>query len=325
MSNFEFAEQPVIQKLLMNSLAKNRLAHLYIFQGPHGTGRMDTAIRLSKAIFCENQDNHYCGTCKYCRNIDQSNHPHVHIIEPDGSTLKIEQMRQIKKNFSLRTQLEKPRVYIFREADKMTTQAANSLLHFLEEPSAQLLAILITENLQAILPTIQSRAQSISFTPMSREHMENVLLQEGEPEALLRAAVQLTAGLNEAREWIHAQWFAEIRNVVLQLAKEASSNFAISSITFQHKVMKTPLAEHISTMIDLFILWFKDMIQLQLKQSTPLVFEDQIDWMAPLAMKKSVSHWISMMGQAVEIQKRMRFNANTQLLVEKMLLKLQEG
>ncbi len=325
MSYSEFAEQPIIQKLLVNSLTKNRLAHLYIFHGSHGTGRMRTAIHLSKAIFCENQDHQYCDTCKECRNINQRNHPHVQIIEPDGSTLKIEQMRQIKKNFSLRTLHDQPRVYIFREADKMTTQAANSLLHFLEEPSAQLLAILITENLQAILPTIQSRAQSISFTPLSRELMANTLHQEGEPETLLRAAVQLTAGLPEAREWIHAQWFADIRNVVLQLAKESSSNFAISSITFQHKVMKTQLADHISTMIDLFILWFKDMIQLHLRQSTPLVFEDQKDWMEPLAMKKSVSHWISMMGQAVEIQKRIRFNANTQLLVEKMLLKLQEG
>lgn len=321
----ELAWQPEIQQLLTQSLAKNQLAHLYLFHGSQGSGRLHTAISLSKAILCENEEKRFCNHCLACRQIDHRNHPHFQVIEPDGSTLKIEQMRQIKKNFSMRSILQQPRVYIFLEADKMTIQAANSLLHFLEEPDAQLLVILLSENRQSILPTIQSRAQSIIFTPMSRDKMYQLLLTSGESDILLRPAVKLTAGIEQAQQLVQSTWFAEMRNVMLQLAKESSSNFALASITLQNKIIKTELSEHIVLFIDLFILWYKDMIQLHVRVEKSLVFHDQLDWMRVLASKRSLSKWLDLMGQALEIQKRLRFNANTQLLMEKMLVQLQEG
>lgn len=48
----------------------------------------------------------------------------------------------------------------------MSTGAANSLLKFLEEPEGQILAILETTSLSRILPTIQSRCQTLHFQPL---------------------------------------------------------------------------------------------------------------------------------------------------------------
>ena len=58
-------------------------------------------------------------------------------------------------------------MYIMQRAETMTLQAANSLLKFLEEPQSPVVAILLTENGQAVLPTIRSRTQCVPFMPLA--------------------------------------------------------------------------------------------------------------------------------------------------------------
>ncbi len=76
-------------------------------------------------------------------------------------------------------------------------------------------------------------------------------------------------------------------------------------------------------LFDLLILWFKDMVQLRLERRDKLVYNDQLDWMSSLAFSRDVSVWVRMMEQAVDLQKRLRFNANSQLVIEKMLVEMQ--
>ena len=64
-------------------------------------------------------------------------------------------------------------------ADRMTVNAANSLLKFLEEPYQQTFAILITEQMQKILPTILSRCQTLSFRPLSNDYLIHKLVELG--------------------------------------------------------------------------------------------------------------------------------------------------
>ncbi|MNY82425.1 hypothetical protein D3C86_2245090 [compost metagenome] len=65
------------------------------------------------------------------------------------------------------------------------------------------------------------------------------------------------------------------------------------------------------------------MVQLRLERRDKLVYHDQLDWMSSLAFSRDVSAWVRMMEQAVEIQKRLRFNSNSQLVIEKMLVEMQ--
>ncbi len=85
------------------------------------------------------------------------------MVAPDGASIKIEQIRELQKEFAYRATASGTKIYMLYHADKMTVQAANSLLKFLEEPTSRVVAILITENGNALLPTIQSRAQWIQF------------------------------------------------------------------------------------------------------------------------------------------------------------------
>jgi len=315
--------QAAAKRLLQNGLRQDKLSHAYIFSGPVGTGRSEMALALAKAVYCKNGIDDACGECLECRKVEHRNHPDLHVVEPEGASIKIEQIRELQKEFAYRATASGTKIYVLHRAEKMTVQAANSLLKFLEEPTSKVIAILITENGNALLPTIQSRAQWINFTPLPREEMVLALLQEGHPAALVQPAVHLTAGLQAARELIAANWFAEMRSVVLQLAKETLTRFPSSIITIQHKIVRTELADHMASLFDLLMLWFKDMVQLRLERRDKLVYNDQLDWMSSLAFSRDVADWVRMMEQAVDLQKRLRFNANSQLVIEKMLVEMQ--
>jgi DNA polymerase-3 subunit delta' len=315
--------QTAAKRLLQSGLRHDKLSHAYIFSGPVGTGRFEMALTLAKAVYCKVSVDDACGECLECRKVEHRNHPDLHIVQPDGASIKIEQIRELQKEFAYRASASGTKIYILHQAEKMTVQAANSLLKFLEEPTSKVVAILITENGNALLPTIQSRAQWISFTPMPRDEMILSLLQEGHPAVLVQPAAHITAGVEAARELICTNWFAEMRNVVLQLTKESLTKFPSSIITVQQRLMKTELADHMSSLFDLLILWFKDMVQLRLGRKEKLVYSDQLDWMGSLAFSREVQDWVRMMDQAVSLQKRLRFNANPQLVIEKMLVEIQ--
>jgi len=196
-------------------------------------------------------------------------------------------------------------------------------LKFFEEPGSSIVAILIAENGQALLPTIRSRAQSIPFVPLSPQEMAPVLIAEGLPIPIVQAAVRLAAGLEGARELAQLNWFAEIRNVMIQLAKECSDKVQTALLTAQQQLVKSELTEHVDTLLDLFILWFKDMVHMQWNKKESIVFIDQADYLAAQAFKRETGDWVECMRNAMEARKRLSAHANAQLTVDRFLLSLE--
>ncbi|PAM96208.1 DNA polymerase III subunit delta', partial [Flavobacterium sp. IR1] len=162
--------QPKVVQLLQRSLEKDRLAHAYLFEGSKGTGKKQIAFQLAKSFLCKNNEGaEPCLVCIDCKRIEHRNHPDVHIIEPDGLSIKKQQVEHLQKEFTYRGVESGKKVYLVDQADKMSASAANSLLKFLEEPTAPTLAVLMTERASSVLPTIQSRSQQLSFSPLPRE------------------------------------------------------------------------------------------------------------------------------------------------------------
>ncbi len=317
--------QDQIKRQLQAALRADTLSHAYVFEGPRGTGRAAIAHALAQALHCLEGGDDACGRCAECRKIDNGNHPDVMRVDPDGATVKIDQVRELQKQFAYKASGAKPRVYVIESADRLTPQAANALLKFLEEPGSSTVAILIAENGQALLPTIRSRTQRMVFLPLAPDVMEAELLKEGLPPALVKPAVRLAPGLSTARELIQLNWFAEIRNAVLQLAKESARGFAASMLAAQSVAGKGEMSEHLDTLFDLFALWCKDMIVLQRQQTGTVVFIDQLEFHAKLAASKPAHHWVTVMDEAMKAKRKLRGHANPQLVLERFLFALQGG
>ncbi|MFD2115493.1 DNA polymerase III subunit delta' [Paenibacillus yanchengensis] len=321
----QLSQQRKAYQVMKNSLISGKISHAYLFEGPSGTGKMAMALAFAKALFCKEPGYDACGRCLDCRKLENGNQPDVVTISPEGQSIKIDQIRHLQKELSYRNREERRKVYIMEQAEKMTPPAANSLLKFLEEPQSDIVAILVTTNGQAMLPTIKSRTQLVPFLPMDAEQMLKILVDEGHSELLSRAAVHLTAGLDEARAVVMQNQFAEIRSLVIQLGKESITRFTAAMITAQQQVFKTDMAAQAELLLSLLVVWFKDFVQYQVNRHEHIVFIDQIDWIRNYAFERSIAEWISCVEHVLQASKKIRAHVAPQLAFEQLFVKLQEG
>ncbi len=176
-------------------LAKaGRLAHAYLFTGPAGIGKMETSLDLARMVNCDDAANAPCGYCVTCRKIAGGNHPDVHTIgNNEEDSIKIDEIRQMLGRVGLKAYEARTKVFILRNAERMTTEAANALLKTLEEPAPNTLIILTTAVPEACLDTIKSRCHTVKFfsadehLPEDKDRVMDLFLSKGTNEDLIKA------------------------------------------------------------------------------------------------------------------------------------------
>src|SRR4030042_3783309 len=187
-----------IWNFLIQSVAKERLAHAYLFVGPPQLGKKKVALEFAKLLQCETSAKELkscfpCGKCRSCLLIERNQHPDVLLIEPgvvDDSSketeqssrrheIKIEQVRLLQHQINLSPYSGKRKIVIIDLAEYMTQEAANCLLKTLEEPPQKSILILVSSAWQRFLPTIISRCQLIKFLPVKRNLVAKGIEQLG--------------------------------------------------------------------------------------------------------------------------------------------------
>jgi DNA polymerase-3 subunit delta' len=148
-------------------ISRGKIPHAYLFAGIPGIGKATTALALTGAVNCQQQiGGEGCTQCPSCRQIAGGNFPDLHMIEPDGQNIRIEQIRDLNRTLAFKPLSGKYRVSIIRQAETMTEEATNSLLKTLEEPPQNNILILNVTEPQALSPTIVSRCQKVLFRPI---------------------------------------------------------------------------------------------------------------------------------------------------------------
>ena len=85
------------KKNLESIVNSNNIAHSYMFVGSDSIGKMLFAKEFAKAILCTSEEK-ICNKCKSCIQFDSSNNPDLTILEPDGNSIKIDQIREVVKS-----------------------------------------------------------------------------------------------------------------------------------------------------------------------------------------------------------------------------------
>jgi DNA polymerase III subunit delta' len=320
--------QPTVLRMLQNSLMKGRVAHAYLYEGMRGTGKKDISLLLAKSIFCQALADGYkpCESCLNCKRINHRNHPDIHLVEPDGLSIKKGQIHALQEEFAKTGVESRKKLYMIVHADKMTTNAANSLLKFLEEPHPGTVAILMTEQAQKILPTILSRCQIIGFTPLSPKNMEKQLIENGVNPQTAPILAQLTNNLEEALEINENDWFAQAQKIVVKLYEVLKKNPLETMVTLQENWFSHfKEKEQIDRGLDLFLLIFKDLLYIQLGKNDKLVHLRESSRLEQYALQTSGRRLTEQMEAVLEAKRKLHANMNPQLLMEELVLKLQEG
>lgn len=233
-----FTTQPLVSALLLKSVKHGRLAHAYLFEGDRGTGKDQAALWLAKEIFCQQKINDQpCNVCNNCTRIDEGIHPDVLVVEPDGQTIKVDQIRELQTEFSKSGFEGQHKVFILKDAEKMNLSAANSLLKFLEEPAGGFLAILETTALARILPTIQSRCQILHFQSLSKKILQEKLQAQGIGKQSAALLTDLTNSYDKAVEISQDEWFNEAKESMTQWFNYLKNRDLQSFIYVQKKLL----------------------------------------------------------------------------------------
>ncbi|MBP2078551.1 DNA polymerase III subunit delta' [Oceanobacillus polygoni] len=318
--------QPLATRIITNSIKKDRVSHAYLLQGERGTGKGAIALLIAKGLFCRNKSGvEPCNECNNCKRIDSRNHPDVHWIEPDGQSIKIEQVRNLQKEFTYSGLESNQKVYVIKDADTLTVNAANRILKFLEEPSKETTAIMLTENSQSIIPTIRSRCQVIDLKPLHAASFQNRLIEQGmvENQAVLISA--LTNNFDEAFRWSEDAWFAEARKLMVQLI-EMFITKPEDVYLFIHSrwVVHFKERQEQEQGLDLLLLAFKDILYYHIGNEDMMVFFTSNDPLVEkAAMSFSQEHLVNSLNFVLQAKRKLKQNVQPTLVIEQLALQIQ--
>lgn len=190
---------------LQNAVAENRVSQAYIVNGERGTGKKMLAKLFAMALLCEEHGPEPCNKCHSCVQAESNNHPDIIWVthEKPGSIGVDDVRTQINNTVAIKPYQGPYKVYIIPEADIMTVQAQNALLKTIEEPPQYAVFILLTENADVLLPTINSRCVMLKLRYIKDALIKNISWREWKYQITrLKSALHLHRGtLEKLSNW----------------------------------------------------------------------------------------------------------------------------
>ena len=315
------------RRLLSRALRGQRLPHAYLFSGPEGVGKATLARELAATLFCRQAGEHGpCGQCPACQQYASGNHPDFIHVLPDGAAIKINQIREIKKQLAFAPLSAPTRIILIEEAQTMRREAGNSLLKMLEEPPPDNLFLIVASDSQPLLPTIVSRCQVVTFTLLSEEDTVQVLQAQapeiGREEAHLLA--RITGGApGQALAMKDGRCLEIFQEIVRALASGCGSRAdSIEEALFLAGSMAAAQDE-LDAVLDLLKILFKELAVLQLT-GTEVSLPGAVDRKERQQLRERWNlHQLSDKIQAIDhARQALARNCNRGLVCETLLLDL---
>lgn len=316
--------QPIVFEQFKKSLRRGQLAHAYLFEGVSGTGKKELAIWLAASVLCQKSEQGIpCGVCSNCRRVFEHQHPDVMEIAPEGLSIKVDQVREIKAEFSKSGVESQQKIFIVEDAEKMTIGAANSLLKFLEEPDGKVIAFLLTTAKQRILPTILSRCQLVHFRPLSKRLLLEELKKEGIQPNQAALLVHLTNDLDRAVELNQDEWFNEAKKIAwkwitLMLKKNKQSFIFVQTDIMPHFKNR----EHYLLMIELLLAVYRDALMLYFDTVDTLAYPQHQQYLLDFNKGENAESLTKAIEIILNCRKKVESNVNAQGVLEQICLLL---
>ena len=313
---------------IRSAVTENKVSHAYILNGERGSGKKMLASLFATTLLCEKQGPDPCNECHSCRQAQSGNHPDIiRVTHEKPNTISVEDIRrQVNEDIQIRPYQGPYKIYIIAEADLMTVQAQNALLKTIEEPPAYAVIFLLTENAEALLPTITSRCvmlklRNIRDTLIRKYLMETMHVPDYKADMCTAFA---QGNMGRAIMLASSDHFNEIREEAVQLLKYINE-MDISEITKAIRKINTYKLE-INDYLDIIMIWYRDVLLYKAtKDMDKVVFKDQISYIQERA-KKSSYEGIELILESLEKAKtRLKANVNFDLVMELLLLTIKEN
>ncbi len=306
-------EQPITYQILKNTIKSGKQSHAYLFENNGYYNSIPLVFSFVKALLCPNKntDDIGCNKCQICKMVDSHNFPEVKVIKPDGLWIKKEQLLELMEEFNRKAIIGNKKIYIILEAEKLNKSAANSILKFLEDPEENIIAILVTDNIYQMLETIISRCQIISFNPfISLNNVENT-------EKALSLILYGDENISEEK--------LEQIKTAIKFLKYYENNH-LNTIIYMNKLWHTSIKvkEDFLSAFDVLIIYYKDILNYLL--NIPLeYFQSYENDVQEIANKNEINSICHKLKILLEYKEKIKFNMNSNLLMDKLIIELERG
>jgi len=314
--------QSLALEKIQTDIREENLSGAYLFSGPQGVGKKMAAISLAKALNCKQNSINGCERCSSCIKIEKMIHPNLRIVNPEGNYIKIEQIRRLKADSSLKIYEGRKKVWIIDEAEKLTQEAANSLLKILEEPPLHLVIILITHIPRLLPPTIISRCRIIHFSPLRDEDINEILKKQKNIKAeFIPIVSQLARGsMSEALKLIEEESILKEREKAFNLLQRGKA-LAKEAFTLSER-WSTQKNSDIETLLNIVLFFLRDILLLKMGNDVSIINKDKEGKLLKMKEDFSLSH----LCKAIETVEKSKFllhaNLSAQLILETMWMRI---
>lgn len=209
MSVFQtFPEQEEAKRLLASALREGPV-HAYLFHGPAGVGKRAAALELAAELIGDRE------------RVLRATHPDLYLLEPLGDQIRIDAVRELRRDLHMRPFESSRRVYVIAAAHAMNAEAADALLKDLEEPPPYAHILLLADDLGPLPETIRSRCQLVPFRRLSERAVREVVEERapGLPGDAVAAIARVSGGRLDRAERLLDPRAAERRERLLSLAR----------------------------------------------------------------------------------------------------------
>ncbi len=288
-------------KRLQRATEQGHLAQSHLFVGAPSIGKATLAQDVARALLSQSASD----PARAATLVDQRKHPDLIWLEPDGETLKVDQVRDAIRTLSLSPIESAHRVAVIESAETMSIGAANALLKTLEEPNPRVVIIMLAPSIESVLPTISSRCQVLSLRPVSMAKIKHALMERGADESRATELAQYARGrIGNALTWLQAEDAIQPRQQNIgELEKLLNANLT-QRLSFAEQASRLP-SDKLNAMLDDWMLHWRAMLS-----------QSETQWSAT-----QITQALRAIHHAKNLIER---NANVRLTLDVLLLDLPE-
>ena len=317
-----------ILKYISSAVENNRVSHAYILNGERGSGKKMLANLFAMTLLCETGDNEPCGKCHSCKQAESGNHPDIiRVTHEKPNSISVDDIRtQVNNTVDIKPYQGPYKVYIIPQADMMTPQAQNAILKTIEEPPSYAVFLLLTENAETLLPTINSRCvmlklRNIKDTLIKKYLMENLEIPDYKADMCTAFA---QGNMGRAIMLANSDHFNEIREEAVQLLKHISE-MELNEIVAAVKNISVYKLE-ITDYLDIIMIWYRDVLLYKAtKEIDKVVFKDQLQSIKEQARKSSYEGIELILESLEKAKARLKANVNFDLVMELLFMTIKEN
>lgn len=320
--------QEQMKEHLQNALKLNKVSHAYIINGERCAGKEFIARIFAMTLQCEKGKSEPCMECHSCKQALTMNHPDIIKIthEKPGSIGVNDIREQINADVAIKPYSGSRKIYLINEGEKMTTQAQNALLKTLEEPPAYAVIMILTTNLEALLPTIVSRCVTLNMKPVEDNQIKQFLMDQlGMPDYKAEVCAAFSRGnVGKAKLLAASEDFDNIREdaiTLMKYIKEMEINEIIAAIK---KISDYNM--DVSDYLDILAVWYRDVLLYKAtNDANHLIFKDELQYIRKVANKSTYEGIESIIAMLDKTKTRLAANVNFDLAMELLLLTIKEN